>query len=193
MDKKILFLTIDTTTDIFSVAVGGSSGIKAARTLEGKKHSEKLIPEIDALLKKNKIMPEELSALGVGTGPGSFTGIRVGMSFAITSAQVLKIPVYGIPALDMAGKKYRVPVIKAYRDKYYAAEYGNDGKRISDYKLIGEAEKKLLGGALLEGIKAEEMIGEVARLYSQGEPGRWRDLNPIYIMDTVYVKKKSSG
>lgn len=60
-----------------------------------KDKSQKLLPEIDKLLKKKKKTVSDISEIEVNTGPGSFTGLRVGVSVANTLGWVLGIPVNG--------------------------------------------------------------------------------------------------
>jgi tRNA threonylcarbamoyladenosine biosynthesis protein TsaB len=60
-----------------------------------KDKSQKLLPTIDKLLKKNKKDVEDIKEIEVSTGPGSFTGLRVGVSIANTLGWVLGIPVNG--------------------------------------------------------------------------------------------------
>lgn len=83
---------------------------------------------------------QRLDGVGVSIGPGSFTGIRVGVSFARTLGQVLKIPVFGIVSLDAmaAGypeKELLSPVIEAGRGEVYTALYVN-GEREGEVQLL---------------------------------------------------------
>ncbi len=103
--QKSFILTIDTT--LFEEA---AVGLKTAtgEIVENKKFaaerklSEKLLLEIDKLLKENKLKLQDLSAIEVNLGPGSFTGTRIGVAVANTFAFSLGIPVNG--------KKMVVPV-----------------------------------------------------------------------------------
>jgi tRNA threonylcarbamoyl adenosine modification protein YeaZ len=184
-----MFLGIETTTDNFLLVVGTEDKVAAEKKLIGKKHSELLVPAIEEILEKTGITPDDLTAIGVGVGPGSFTGIRVGMSCAITIAQLQKIPAYGISFMDISGKKNKHPVIKAFRDKYYHAEYDAKGNRISDYKIIIEPEKEKLGAVDVD-INAEDFLKEIGRLHKSSAEGNWKNIEPIYVMETVYKPKK---
>ncbi|MBN2406904.1 MAG: tRNA (adenosine(37)-N6)-threonylcarbamoyltransferase complex dimerization subunit type 1 TsaB [Elusimicrobia bacterium] len=179
---------METTTDVFLVALGCGDDFEEVR-IEGKKHSERLIPSIDGLLGGRGAAPADITAIGVGTGPGSFTGIRIGASCAVTMAQVLGVPVYGIPYLDIAGRTQAHPVIAAYRDRFYHAHYGPGGRRLTDFGIIDSAEKERLGGtaAVIEG---SLMLAEVEKLYKNSNKGDWKDIKPVYVMETVYKKKK---
>ncbi len=187
--KKEIFLGFDTTTDSFSVALADSSLIIAQKTVPGRKHSDKLIPVINNLLKEVSVSPEDITAVGMGTGPGSFTGIRVGLSFGITLAQFLKIPAYGISSMDLAGSEGGDWIMKAHGDRYYTASYGREGRRKGPFKIIGsEAAEKLSAGQVR--ISAPSLAEETRRLYRSGEKGDWKDIEAIYVMQTVYRKKE---
>lgn len=61
----------------------------------GRERAQAVLPLMDALLKKHKLRPQDLSGIAVTTGPGSFTGLRVGISIANTLAHELRIPING--------------------------------------------------------------------------------------------------
>ncbi len=186
-----MLLALETTTDVFSAALGLPGRDPEIYRVPGKRHSGKLIPAIEELLGKHGSSPKDLKALGASVGPGSFTGIRVGLSCAITIAQVCGIPLYGVSPMDIFGRTHARSVIKAFGSKYYSALYGKGGMRLGPYSLIDEAERKLNGGPEVTP-DAGLIFEEACRLHSKGDRGDWRDINPIYVMETVYRKKKSS-
>lgn len=185
--QENLFLAIETTTDIFSIAIGAKNNIIAQNKIPGKKHSEKLIPEIKKILKKADISIDDIKAVAVGTGPGSFTGIRIGLSCAITIAQVKDIPIYGFSSMDTQGKKISNPAIKAFRNKYYYAKYNKKGQRQTPFKIIDRKEKQNLNARLIE-VSASDLLKEAAQIYP--EKGDWKNIQPIYVMHTEYKPKK---
>ncbi len=144
-------LGIETSSRICSVALTDGDGIGDETSLDaGLIHSEKLIPLMDALLKKNKMAVGDIGGIAVSTGPGSFTGIRVGVSAARGFAQSLGIPLTGISSLDglankaalikrITGKVIICPVIDALREEVYTALYrkvpGGVGQ-LADYNLV---------------------------------------------------------
>lgn len=93
--KKEVILHIDTRDNKkvnVSLAVNGK---KISKTVPNSWTSQSLLPSIDKLLGENKIKPESLTEIRVNTGPGSYTGIRVGIAVANALAYLLKIPVNG--------------------------------------------------------------------------------------------------
>ncbi|MEE9273497.1 MAG: tRNA (adenosine(37)-N6)-threonylcarbamoyltransferase complex dimerization subunit type 1 TsaB [Robiginitomaculum sp.] len=98
----MLCLSIDTTSNWCSVALVDAACVLAKRSeniLRG--HVEILAPMIDDLLKSTKIAPKDIGRISVCTGPGSFTGVRVGLSLAKGFALPWGIPIVGISALEM--------------------------------------------------------------------------------------------
>ncbi len=186
--KKEIFLGFDTTTDSFSAALADSSKIIAEKKLPGRQHSDKLIPVIDGLLKEVNAAPEKITAVGMGTGPGSFTGIRVGLSFGITLAQFLDIPAYGISSMDLAGADGGRWILKAHGSNYYLASYDAAGRRTEPFKIINKPDAEKISAQELK-ISAKAIAEETRRLYAAGESGDWKQVKPIYVMNTVYRKK----
>jgi len=184
-----IILAIDTTTDVFCLGLSNDGELVGEKNIPGRKHSERLIEEIDSLLKSNSIAQKDLSVIGIGVGPGSFTGIRVGMSVAITMAQFLDIPLYGISALDIAGQNSSDPVIKAFRDKYYHAHYSENGYRETDFEIVGSDIVKEQGFSEVL-INAQDMIRFIESRIDSGDPGDWKTIEPLYVMATEYKPKK---
>jgi tRNA threonylcarbamoyladenosine biosynthesis protein TsaB len=96
-----IILAIDTSTDLAGVALF-DGGVRAELSWRaGRKHSVQLLPQIEALLELVGVEREGLSALVVARGPGSFTGVRVGLAVAQGLSLALTIPAYGICSLDV--------------------------------------------------------------------------------------------
>lgn len=124
------FLTIDTTSKVTAVALAEDGGLVAEGFLHTQKtHSERLIPMLDQLLKAAAWKPEDLGFIGVVRGPGSFTGIRIGLATAQGMAQVLELPLVGVLSLDAlawAGWGHTepiVPLLDARKNEWYSAIY----------------------------------------------------------------------
>ena len=92
MEKLVMKLSIDTSSaEKITVGLDDEEFETEAR----KDKSQKLLPFIDKLLKKKKKTVKDITGIKVNTGPGSFTGLRVGVSIANTLGWVLGIPVNG--------------------------------------------------------------------------------------------------
>lgn len=118
----MIILAVDATGDVLSVAVDGHELKRAA-----KKHDEALLPLVDRLLKKAKLQYADLDAVAAASGPGRFTGIRVGMSFAAAAGFQLKIPALAISRLAAAAGRSKAPrvlgALPGWKDEVYAQEY----------------------------------------------------------------------
>ena len=92
------WLALDTATSRAVVALGGTGGVPLAASWHaGRQHGETLLPAIEALLRDAGVARTDLAAIVVGTGPGAFTGLRVGLATAKTMAHELGCPIAGIP------------------------------------------------------------------------------------------------
>jgi tRNA threonylcarbamoyladenosine biosynthesis protein TsaB len=100
-DALVIVLALETTGDICSVCIRDHNGLKAERVFRHEMHlSERLIAEIDGCLQDCGITLNDVEGFGVGVGPGSFTGVRIGVMTVKTWADLLGKPVAGISALD---------------------------------------------------------------------------------------------
>jgi len=98
----VIVLGIDTATRHSSVALGTERGPAAQIALSvGRSHEEIVTPAIEQMLEWSDTPLSHLGGIAVGIGPGLFTGLRVGVETARTLAQVLSIPIVGIPSLDV--------------------------------------------------------------------------------------------
>ncbi|MBI2387615.1 MAG: tRNA (adenosine(37)-N6)-threonylcarbamoyltransferase complex dimerization subunit type 1 TsaB [Elusimicrobia bacterium] len=115
-------LAVDATGEVLSVAVGSFELKRAA-----KKHDEALLPLVERLLKKAKLRWEDLDAIAAASGPGRFTGIRIGMSFAAAAGFQLKIPVIAISRLAAAAGRAKsgraLGALPGWKDEVYTQEF----------------------------------------------------------------------
>jgi len=154
--KKIL--AIDTSTQNLKLAVsfGGDRMVKSDEVVE-KSHGQQIIKMIDSLLKSAGLKTNEIQAIIVSTGPGSFTGLRIGIAAAKGMAVALGFPVVGVNLFEVAAYKLKdhsekvTVVIPLKKDEFfvtetYAGEYDNDIKVLSDKKLAIFIESRIVAG-----------------------------------------------
>jgi len=97
----VLLLAIDTATSAITVALhDGDQVLAESSTLDARRHGEYLAPGIAEVLAKAGRSAAEVSAVVAGTGPGPFTGLRIGLVTARTFAFARGIPVFGVCSLD---------------------------------------------------------------------------------------------
>lgn len=96
-------LALDTATALTTVAVVSTSGevLAQASHLDARRHAEALPRLVREVLDAAGLSPEDLECIAVGVGPGPFTGLRVGVSFARATAHALGIPAVGVMTLDV--------------------------------------------------------------------------------------------
>lgn len=115
-------LAVDATGETMTAAVGDLELSKKAA-----KHDDALIPLIDRLLKKAKLDWKDLDAIAVASGPGRFTGIRIGMSFAAAAGYQLKIPALAVSRLAAAAARSKdaavLGALPGWKDEVYTQEY----------------------------------------------------------------------
>lgn len=144
-----MLLAIDTATNVPGIALFAAQGILGELTWHTREHhTRSLMPEIVHLLELLNADLRQLQAVAVATGPGSFTGLRIGLSAAKGLAYSLNAALLGVPTLDIAASACALQplpvcaVLLVGRERYAAAIYRTDGQiaaRTSSY-IFGSAE-----------------------------------------------------
>lgn len=193
-------LGIDTATAACTVALVEESRIIAEYTVNDKKsHSRRLMPIIDAVLKEAGLKGQDLEALAVSLGPGSFTGLRIGLATAKGLALAWGKPVLGIPTLDglahsLPGTPHVLcPLLQARKGEFYWALYrwaGPSLLRETDYCAgdLTQLEEQLKQMAFDGSLESSDLEGEMApkkrdEPSSQGGPAFERQV--IFVGDAV--------
>ena len=96
-----MILAIDTSGATASVAIYEDQVLAELTWHSGRKHSAQLLPAIEQALALAQVDKQSLSAIGVAIGPGSYSGLRVGVSTAMAMALALDRPVAQVPTLDV--------------------------------------------------------------------------------------------
>jgi tRNA threonylcarbamoyladenosine biosynthesis protein TsaB len=134
-------LALDTATAVSSVAVAEEKKILAEITQEAKlTHSETLLPHIAQALEMANINRNDLEGVAVSIGPGSFTGLRIGLATAKSISYALHIPIIGVPTL--AGLAYHFPVPGVLTAAFIDAQKGNAYFALYEWQDDGLREKE---------------------------------------------------
>ena len=151
-------LSIETSTSICSVAIHEQGELLAlAEIMEPGAHAEKLVSLVDAALKQANLRLVDLAAVAVSQGPGSYTGLRIGVSTAKGIAYALDIPLIGINTLQamaasqqLAEGEYVVAVLDARRKEVYTQTFGDSLQQLSPIEAV-VLEEGVFGSVLEKG------------------------------------------
>ncbi len=162
-----MILYIDTSSSYLYAAIVSDNEVKEEIKQEyGHQLSKVALPEIVTMFESSNITPQDITKIIVVNGPGSFTGIRIGITIAKVYAWSLKVPITTVTSLEaMAASSekdlVRVPIIDARRGFCYAAIFDENDKavleptyityekleeklkNISRYKIISNDQEKL--------------------------------------------------
>ena len=146
-----LILCIETGTDVCSVGIAKDGELLSLRESdEGRDHARKVGVFVDELLRETGIVPDDLDAVAVGKGPGSYTGLRIGVSFAKGLAYGLRKPLVAVGSLDALAEvaredyeagilavdgwdgAYLCPMVDARRMEVYAQVFDTEGRPQSE-------------------------------------------------------------
>jgi tRNA threonylcarbamoyladenosine biosynthesis protein TsaB len=168
-----MLLAIDTATRAASIALYDETGVLAELTWRSREnHTVELMAQIVRLLDLAHAPKSDLRAIGVASGPGSFTGLRVGMSVAKGLAYGCAIPIFGVPTLDAVALPHAwqaAPIwaiLAAGRGRFSVAKYTSQRgaiSRVSDYALVnidglGELATRATDASMLFGGDVDEAM-----------------------------------
>lgn len=185
----MLVMGLDTSLQRCSVAILKNGDVLADQSLDMEKgHAEHLAPLAAAALKAAKISIGDLDRVGVVIGPGGFSGIRVGLSFARGLAIGADFDVVGVTTLAALARNLKgvapsaliAPLIDARRGQLYAGLYENDGAVLVDPFVAtpDEVFAKLKSAARDRPVS---LIGTGAAHMAEGEPQFSKPLIPMQI------------
>ncbi|MCG8452603.1 MAG: tRNA (adenosine(37)-N6)-threonylcarbamoyltransferase complex dimerization subunit type 1 TsaB [Spirochaetales bacterium] len=130
-------LALETSGRVITIALQYETQYFETLIDAGFRHAETLMPGVDALLSQANMKAQELDLVVVSAGPGSFTGIRIGMATAKGIARGAQCPVKSVPTLPLLAAQREhwpgivMPIMDARKKRVYAAAF-QKGKRIVD-------------------------------------------------------------
>ncbi|OTA15671.1 tRNA threonylcarbamoyladenosine biosynthesis protein TsaB [Xenorhabdus vietnamensis] len=124
-------LAIDTATEACSVALWNEGAVEALFEISPREHTQRILPMVQDVLSKSDVSLQQLDALAFGRGPGSFTGVRIGVGIAQGLALGAELPMIGVSSLKtMAQGAFRLKgatnvlvAIDARMGEVYWAQY----------------------------------------------------------------------
>jgi tRNA threonylcarbamoyladenosine biosynthesis protein TsaB len=167
----VLVLGIETATETLSVALVDEGGLRAERTLRARRALGWLVPAIAGMLRDAGLRPEDVEGVAVSTGPGSFTGLRVGIATALGWAQARSVPACGVSTLQAlaaacGGASLVVPVVDAKRGEISAGLFKREGETCRPLTEEVTAVPEAVIGRLRElGVEEPTLVGDGLQRY----------------------------
>jgi tRNA threonylcarbamoyl adenosine modification protein YeaZ len=183
----VLVLAFDTATPAVTVALhDGTHVLAEITTVDARRHGELLASSIDAMLAEAGAGRLDITAVAAGTGPGPYTGLRVGLVTARVLGSALGVPVYGVCTLDVlaagvasagtaAGRGF-VVATDARRREVYWARYDAGGRRLDGPAVGFPAD---VAGTVVAGTVVAETVTEATARKAAASPARpWSPDSP---------------
>lgn len=199
--KQKLCLAIDTASDITSVALFDNETISSCIQIRNERgQGEALMGLIQDILTRFKKAPKDLTHIAVTVGPGSFTGVRIGLATARGLGLALKIPVLGIDNFLVTAyhthKKVTI-VLDSKRDDYFTQDFSANGTALGEPKIKTTEELKQKQSLTVCGSGAEKLAQEIrchalpstqglalsAAQIALNEPSKTVAPHPFYLRD----------
>jgi len=159
MSKKLNILCVDTSTEACSVAVLKQNEIeqiiKDSFMFAPREHTTKILPTVESVLEEVQLSIKDIDVVAYGRGPGSFTGVRIGISIAQGLAFGIEKPMVGVSTLQaMAQQAYKTENVS---DVYAAIDARMGEVYYAHYQLVGDL-MTLQGEEVV--IKPEDLLAQ---------------------------------
>lgn len=197
-------LALETTDKVASVALLTEDGCREKRIESPLRHEETVMPAVDELLSEAGLTPADITALAVDVGPGSFTGVRIGVCHGNAMALALGLPIVSVNALEalafplLGGDAPVAAVIDARNGNGYGALYAPDGGALIPpcAMEIKPFMEKLPAGTILTGTGfpaadgALPLASSIARIAAK-RAGK-RAASPLYLRPSQAERKQKA-
>jgi tRNA threonylcarbamoyl adenosine modification protein YeaZ len=200
-------LIVDTTGERLLMALAAGGSISVGRASSKRPHDERIIPELDRLLAKKGLSIGDIGAVAVVRGPGRFTGIRIGMTFAGVLGSCLGKPVAAVSLLEAAAEgkalakgEIACAAVPGFRGEWFlqlfrkgpapaSKPFWGEPKAASEWlaRAAGKHEVRLCGPGSREALGLLPGSARVRELPGGGGPVRARDIL------AAALRKLSSG
>ena len=189
-------LGIDTSSNATSIAVIEDNKLICEYTVNTKTtHSQKLMPMIENMLKISEINVNDMDMIAICQGPGSFTGLRIGMATAKALSHVNNLPIVGVNSLellagnmDLSDKKI-CSILDAQRTQVYMGQYKFENNKLVELKSVDVVEID----ELLEELKSSNeewiLVGEAVYKYED----KIKEIQNIYLPAPSHNVNKASS
>lgn len=207
-----IILALETTDAQASVALYRDGQVVETLIDSAQRHEETVMPAVQNLLAEAGVKPQQLTGLAVDVGPGSFTGVRIGVCHANAMAYALHIPVVQVNALEalafphLGQGKPVCALIDARNGNGYGALYGENGvEKIPPCPCVVEAFLKeipedalLVGSGYLEGmefVSAQPRAESIAQLGAArlGSIPVGEEAKPLYLRQSQAERNRKQG
>lgn len=189
-------LGIDTSSNATSIAVIEDNKLICEYTVNTKTtHSQKLMPMIENMLKISEVNVNDMDMIAICQGPGSFTGLRIGMATAKALSHVNNLPIVGVNSLellagnmDLSDKKI-CSILDAQRTQVYMGQYKFENNKLVEIKSVDVVEID----ELLEELKSSNeewiLVGEAVYKYED----KIKEIQNIYLPAPSHNVNKASS
>ena len=161
----MLLLAIDTSASLVSVALlMGKRNVRFCEQEMERGQGEALISMIQELFESARLNIKDLTGVAVAVGPGSFTGVRIGIATARAIAMALDIPVYGVTNFEAYSYSILKPitvVLDSKRDDYFVQKFDGNGTAVDVPKIATAKQMKKALPFTAVGSGANKLAGEI--------------------------------
>ncbi|MEJ8552695.1 tRNA (adenosine(37)-N6)-threonylcarbamoyltransferase complex dimerization subunit type 1 TsaB [Tepidibacter sp. Z1-5] len=189
-------LGIDTSSKAASVAIMEDDKLISEYTINNNKtHSQKLMPIIENMFELNEMSADDIDLISVCVGPGSFTGLRIGVATAKAIAHAIDVPMVIVNSLEALAfnismtNKTVYPMIDAQKKQVYTCKYSWDKESLLKVGEIDVKKVEDLAEELKSSLEEFVLIGEGADLHKEV----FENINNVYIAPNSHRLSRASS
>lgn len=178
----MIILGIDSSTDRLAVGLAEDQTILAEKTVDSsREHASRIIGVIDDVLTEASVTKDKIEGLAAAIGPGSFTGLRIGLAVAKGMAYSLKIPLIGISTFEVLARR----LLNDYSEIFLSAVVRRGEYYLSRIKAVENIRENI---ALISEADLAAKIGTVpAGLVGREPTGVWEDIPALIPAEKLLV------
>jgi len=202
--KPVRILAIETSSRHLSIALGDDTRVLAQQAgAQDGRHAEQLFDGMEQVLKKARCRIDDLTGVAVSIGPGSFTGIRIGLAAARALAQFQQIPLVGVSSLETLawglsrGAGRWTPVIDALRGSWYGATYERTKSGAWKTHLTPRClpedtwtKKHRVSGLTTAVPQAVDLLALARPRLRKAKPAGYQKVVPLYLREAAAVERR---
>ena len=184
-----VYLGLDTASPYLALALWSPEAGPLAAFCEivERDHAKRLVPEVEALLERAGVRRTDICGVGVGLGPGSYTGLRVGVAAARGLARGLSVPIVGSYSLEamaygeLGEGERAVVALDARRGNVYAGVFRKEDERVVQEGEVEKVARDVLQARHPEVRYLEDVPPDALYLARRAHEGESTGLEPLYL------------
>ena len=194
MPSELITLSCDTSGPHCAVALLSNNSLLASRALDvNRGQAEHLAPMVQEILAQHNMRVQDIDRIGVGVGPGNYTGIRIAVSFARGLALSLSCPAVGVNSFEATYRGHseeRLVIVPALRDDVYVQRHPNPQQ---PPEIVPRASLNLQNELVIERLPPQALVEQIGKIAALAPTDDITPPAPLYVMPVNAAPAREQG